>query len=70
MMPVAFSAKITIIIIIILFPCSGEHVRWGLDARGGKKTTNRHTHTSGTTTVTTIIKIIISLTLICIIYTE
>ena len=32
------------------FPCSGEHVRRGLDASGGKKTTNRHTHTWDTHT--------------------
>ena len=39
------------------FPCRGEHVRRGLDARGGKKTMNRHTHTRrGTTKVTTIKK--------------
>ena len=43
---VAFSAKIMIIIYNYYksFPCSGEHVRQGLDTRGGYKQA-RHTHT-------------------------
>ena len=42
------------------FSVHGEHVCRDLDARGGKKTTNRHTHTHTheTTRVTKIIKII------------
>ena len=40
------------------FLCRGEHVRRGVDARGAKKLrTARYTHTRGTTTVTTIIKL-------------
>ena len=43
------------------FPCRGEHVRTyisGYRCTGWQKTTNRHTHTRGTATVTMTIKII------------
>ena len=43
------------------FPCRGEHVRSyisGYRCTRGQKTTNRHTHTCGTATVTITIKII------------
>ena len=48
----AFLAKITI---IKVFPCRGEHVRTyisGSRCAWWQKTTNRHTHKHGTTTVT------------------
>ena len=44
----AFSAKITIIYYLKSIFCAAVNTyvrRQGLDARGGKKTTNRHTHT-------------------------